>query len=58
MYFWKIKKLKVDIKNNQLTPKDNFLYLVSYITVYSIFLILTVVQLYETLGIMMAISYR
>ena len=55
MYFWKIEKLKNDIKNNNLTPKDNLLYLVSYITVYSIFLILTVVQLYDTLGIWMAI---
>ncbi len=55
MYFWKIEKLKVDIKNNQLTPKDNFLYLVSYVTVYSIVLMIAVVQLYETLGVWMAI---
>jgi len=55
MYFWKIKQLKVDIKENLLTPKDNFNYLVSYTTLYSIFLIVAVVQLYETLGITMAI---
>jgi hypothetical protein len=55
MYFWKIKKLKEDIKNNHLTSKDNFLYLISYVTVYSIFLMIAVVQLYETLGLWMAI---
>jgi len=55
MYFWKIEKLKDDIKNNLLTPKENFLYLVSYVTVYSIFLMLAVVQLYKTLGIGMAV---
>ena len=55
MYFWKIEKLKDDIKKNLLIPKDNFLYLISYITIYSIFLVLAVIQLYETLGIGMAV---
>jgi len=55
MYFWKIKLLKEDIRNNLLTPKDNFLYFVSYTVLYSIFLMVAVVQLYETLGILMAI---
>ena len=55
MYFWNIKKLKEDIKYNHVSPKDEFLYLLSYVSVYFIFLMLAVLQLYETLGIEMAI---
>jgi uncharacterized membrane-anchored protein YitT (DUF2179 family) len=32
MYFWKIDKLKEDIKNNEFYEKDRFLYSVIYVT--------------------------
>ena len=55
MYFWKIKALKVDIKKGLLTPRDNFNYFLAYTTLYSILLIISVVQLYESLGMKMAL---
>ena len=55
MYFWKIKKLKEDIRHARVPARDYFYYFLSYTTIYSILLMLAVIQLYETLGIVMAI---
>ena len=55
MYFWKIKSLKEDIHHSRVSSRDYFYYFLAYTTVYSILLMLAVIQLYETLGIVMAI---
>jgi len=55
MYFWKIKSLKERLKNNTIETKEYFFYLVAYSILYGISLILTVIQLYKTWGISMAI---
>jgi len=55
MYFWKIGKLKEDIRNNSLTSQDNYYYLLSYTTLYTILLIVAVVRLYDSMGIWMAV---
>lgn len=55
MYFWKIKKLKEDILNDRLSAKENFFYLLAYSTFYMILLLIAVVQLYESVGIWMAV---
>ena len=55
MYFWKIKNLKDDIRHARVSSRDYFYYFCAYTTVYSIFLILAVIQLYKTIGIVMAI---
>lgn len=56
MYFWKIKALKADIQDDLLTSKDDVLYLVFYSALYAALLILAIVQLYESLGISMALG--
>ncbi len=55
MYFWNIKNLKKDIRHARISSRDYFYYFLAYSTVYSILLIMTVIQLYETLGIVIAI---
>jgi len=56
VYFWKIKALKADIQDDLLTSKDDVLYLVFYSALYAALLILAIVQLYESLGISMALG--
>jgi len=45
MYFWKIKKLKSDIKENRVTQKDEVLYLVFFSLLYVVILLQSLVQI-------------
>ncbi len=45
MYFWKIKNLKQDIKENKITPKESRLYLILFSLLYLFLLIQAIVQI-------------
>jgi len=55
MYFWKIKLLKDDIRNDVVTESDNLKYLLSYSGLTVLLLLLAVVSLYNTWGVGMVV---
>ena len=55
MYFWKIKLLKEDIRQDKLTQKQSYIYLFSFMVLYVALFVQGIVQIYASWNIEMVV---